>query len=142
MYICRFSILAAPLNMLVAHCMKGGKFYWNDEHNATFRAIINAVCTAPVLCQPQFEEQFIVDCDTSAFAIGAILQQGDEKGKLHPVAFLSQTLDATQRNWDIYNKELFAIVHTLTIWQPYLIGNPYKTIVNTDHNNLTYFKAA
>ena len=116
MYIQGLSILATPLNVLIAHCVKGGKFYWNDEHEAAFKELINTICTTPVLCQPWFEEQFIVDCDASAFAIGAILQQRDEKGKLHPTAFLSQTLDATQRNWDIYDKELFAVVHTLTTW--------------------------
>ena len=90
----------------------------------------------------RFEDQFTIDCNASAYAIGAILQQGDEKGKLHPVAFLSQTLDTTQRNWDIYDKELFAVIHALVTWRPYLVGNPYKTIVNTNHNNLTYFKIA
>ena len=74
--------------------------------------------------------------------IGAILQQEGEKGKLHPVTFLSRTLDATQRNWDIYDKELYAVVHALETWRPYLIGNVHKTLINTDHNNLTYFKAA
>ena len=142
MYIHGFSMLAAPLNALIAHCTKGGKFYWNDELEAAFNALVDAVCTAPVLRQPRFEDQFMIDCNASAYTIGAVLQQGDEKGKLHPVAFLSRTLDATQRNWDIYDKELFAVVHALTTWQPYLVGNPHKTIVNTDHNNLTYFKVA
>ena len=49
MYIRGFSMLAAPLNALVAHCAKGGKFYWNDEHEAAFHALVDAVCTAPVL---------------------------------------------------------------------------------------------
>ena len=74
MYICRFSMLAAPLNALVAHCAKGGKFYWNDDHEAAFNALVDAVCTAPVLRQPRFEDQFMIDCDASAYAIGAILQ--------------------------------------------------------------------
>ena len=43
MYIQGFSMLAAPLNTLVAHCAKGGKFYWNDEHKATFNALVDAV---------------------------------------------------------------------------------------------------
>jgi hypothetical protein len=116
MYIRNFSMLAAPLNALIAHCAKGGKFYWNDELEAAFNALVDAVCTAPVLRQPRFEDQFTIDCDASAYAIGAVLQQGDEKGKLHPVAFLSRTLDATQRNWDIYDKELFAVVHALATW--------------------------
>jgi hypothetical protein len=33
------------------------------------------------------------------------------------------------------------VVHTLATWRPYLIGNLHWTIINTDHNNLTYFKA-
>ena len=142
MYIRNFSMLAAPLNALIAHCAKGGKFCWNDKHEAAFNALIDAVCMAPVLRQPQFKDQFTIDCDASTYAISAVLQQEDEKGKLHPIAFLSRTLDATQRNWDIYDKELFAVVHALTTWQQYLVGNPHKTLVNTDHNNLTYFKVA
>ena len=142
MYIRNFSSLAAPLNALIAFCAKGGKFHWEYEHESAFQALIDAVCTAPVLCQPRFEDPFVVDCDASAYAIGAVLQQEGEKGKLHPVAFLSRTLDATQRNWDIYDKELYAVVHALETWRPYLIGNVHKTLINTDHNNLTYFKAA
>ena len=99
------------------------------------------MCTAPVLRQPRFEEPFIVDCNASAYALGAVLQQEGEKGKLHPVTFLSQTLDAMQRNWDIYNKELFTVVHALETWRPYIVGNIHKIIINTNHNNLTYFKA-
>ena len=113
MYIHNFSMLAAPLNALVAHCMKGGRFHWEYEHESIFQALIDAICTAPVLCQPRFEDPFIIDCDTSTYAIGAVLQQGGEKGKLHPITFLSRTLDVTQRNWDIYDKELFVVVHAL-----------------------------
>ena len=49
MYIQGFSMLAAPLNVLVAHCTKGGKFYWNDNHKAAFHALVDVVCTAPVV---------------------------------------------------------------------------------------------
>ena len=89
MYIHNFSMLAAPLNALVAHCTKGGRFHWEYKHESTFQALIDAVCTAPVLRQPRFEDPFIIDCDASTYTIGAVLQQGGEKGKLHPVAFLS-----------------------------------------------------
>ena len=49
MYIRNFSMLAAPLNALIAYCAKGGKFYWNDELEAAFNALVDAICTAPVL---------------------------------------------------------------------------------------------
>ena len=96
MYICNFSTLAALLNALVAHCAKGGHFHWEYEHESAFQALVNTICTAPILRQPRFEDPFIIDCNASAYTIGAVLQQGGEKGKLHPVAFLSRTLDATQ----------------------------------------------
>ena len=142
MYIHNFSLLATPLNALVAFCAKGGKFHWEYEHESAFQALVDAVCTAPILRQPRFEDPFVVNCDASAYAIGTVLQQEGEKGKLHPITFLSQTLDATQRNWDIYDKELYAVMHTLETWRLYLVGNVHKMLINTDHNNLTYFKAA
>ena len=89
MYIRNFSMIAAPLNALVAHCVKGSRFHWDYEHESAFQALINTVCTAPVLQQLCFDDPFIIDCDTSAYTIGTVLQQGGEKGKLHPVAFLS-----------------------------------------------------
>ena len=52
MYIYNFSMLAAPLNALIAHCAKGGKFYWNDDLEAAFNALVDAVCMAPILQQP------------------------------------------------------------------------------------------
>jgi len=78
--------------------------------------------TTPVLQHPNFESPFIVDTDTSAYAVGAVLQQRDKKGKLHPIAFMSKTMDSSQHNWDIYTKELFAVVEALMHWQPYLAG--------------------
>ena len=49
MYIRNFSMLATPLNALVAHCAKGGRFHWDYKHETTFQALIDAVCTALVL---------------------------------------------------------------------------------------------
>ena len=135
-------MLTALLNALITHCAKGGRFHWEYKHESAFQALIDAVCTAPVLQQPHFEDPFIIDCDASTYVIGAVLQQGGEKGKLHPIAFLSQTLDATQQNWDIYDKELFAVVHALEVWRPYIVGSAHKILINTNHNNLTYFKVA
>ena len=89
MYIHGFSILTTPLNVFITHCTQGGKFYWNDEHKTAFRALIDTVCTAPILQQPQFGQQFMIDCNASTFTIGAILQQRDEKDKFHPITFLS-----------------------------------------------------
>jgi hypothetical protein len=49
MYIWEFSILAAPLNVLIAHCTWGGRFYWDKDYEKAFIALKNAVCSTSVL---------------------------------------------------------------------------------------------
>ena len=66
--------------------------------------------TEPVLKQPQLDQQFEVEVDASGYTIGAILMQRDEKGKRHPIAYFSSTLNEAERNCDIYTLELYANV--------------------------------
>jgi len=54
--------------------------------------------------------------------------------------FLSQSLNPAERNYDIYDRELLAVIHALKEWRHYLHGSPYPVKVQTDHKNLTYFK--
>jgi len=58
--------------------------------------------------------------DTSRHAIGGVLfQEQDRKWK--PIAFLSRTMQPAERNYEIYDKELLAIVEALTKWRQYLL---------------------
>jgi hypothetical protein len=50
-----------------------------------------------------------MECDASDFATGAVLSQKVD-GKLKPVAFLSKSLSPVQKNYDIYDKELLAVI--------------------------------
>ena len=44
-------------------------------------------------------------------------------------------------NYEIYNKELMAIMDTLDDWRQYLMGAAKKIkIFQTNHRNLQYFK--
>ena len=116
MYIRGYSTIAAPLNALIAFCTKTSQFTWTPKCQKAFNALIHAITTAPILQHPNFKHPFIVDTNALAYAIGTVLQQRDEKGKLHPVTFMSKTMDSSQCNWDIYAKELFAVVEALTHW--------------------------
>ena len=42
-------------------------------------------------------------------------------------------------NYDIYDKELLAIIHTFEEWRPELEGAAEQIQVITDHKNLEYF---
>ena len=49
-------------------------------------------------------------------------------------------MQAVERNYEIYNKELLAIVETLTKWKQSLLDTIEKFEVWTDHENLKYFR--
>ena len=78
--------------------------------------------------------------DTSLTATGAVLMQTDFNEDLHPCAFLSKTLSTAEHNYNIFNRELLAMIHALTEWKHYLQGTGHPVTVVTDHKNLSYFK--
>lgn len=84
---------------------------------------------APVLAIPNFERDFTIETDASDVAVGAVLMQDG-----HPVAYLSKSLNAAQRNYHTTDRELLAIVTACKHWRPYLDGR--KTVVITDHKPL------
>ena len=98
--------------------------------------------TAPVLLLPDKAKPFIVESDASKFAMGAVLRQADVNGDLHPCAYISQTLNLAERNYEIYDHELLGIIRALTEWRHYLEGSPHLVEVCSDHKNLTYFRTA
>ena len=72
--------------------------------------------------------------------VGAVLLQSKEDGKLHPIEYYSSTLNEAERNYNIYDLELLAIVKALEHWHTYLAGSPHKIKVFLDHMNLQYWR--
>jgi hypothetical protein len=58
------------------------------------------------------------------------------------VAYLSKSLSETERNYEIHNKEMLAIIRALEEWRHFLEGAPNKFEIWTDHKNLEYFMSA
>ena len=94
----------------------------------------------PVLMMLDQACQFIMEADASKYASGAVLQQEDKEGKVHPCTFISKMFPPTEQKYMIYDCELLAILRALREWRPYIISLPYTTIVNSDHQNLTYHR--
>ena len=80
-----------------------------------------------------------VETDSSDFALGAVLSQQGPCGRWRPVAFFSRALITAELNYEIYDKELLAIVMALREWDVYLEGSKYEVDVFSDHKNLIYF---
>ena len=98
------------------------------------------VTEEPVLLHPVLTRPFELEVDASGFAIGAVLMQKGDDDKRHPVGFYSTTLTPAERNYDIYDLELLAIVKSLRHWRLLLAGNPHKIKVFSDHMNLQYWR--
>jgi len=102
-----------------------------------------AVTTAPILALPQDSEPFCIEADSSDFASGAVLsQQLPGKEKWHPVAFYSKSLSPVERNYEIHDKEMLAIIRALEEWRHFLEGARHLVEIWTDHKNLEYFMTA
>jgi RNase H-like domain found in reverse transcriptase len=80
-----------------------------------------------------------LEADSSDYASGVVLSQKVD-GKWHPVAYMSKALNETQRNYEIYDKEMLAIMTALDEWRQYLMGASEDFEIWTDHQNLQYFR--
>ena len=72
--------------------------------------------TEPVLMMPDQARPFQIEADASKYASGVVLTQMDSNRDRHPVAFLSKTFNETERNYEIYDRELLGIIRALEEW--------------------------
>ena len=112
---------------------------WTTSQHSTFEVLKTAFCSKPVLLMPDFTKPFEIESDASLYATGAILLQQDTNGDWHPVAYCSQSMNPTEQNYQVYDRELMAIIRALRKWRCYIYGSSFMMIVWTDHHNLTYF---
>ena len=91
---------------------------------------------------PDHIRPFQIETDASKYATGAVLTQLDSNGDQHPISFISKTLSPTERNYEIYDQELLAIIWALEEWRHYIQGSAHATTILSDYKNLTYYREA
>src|SRR5713101_680582 len=96
----------------------------------------------PILIQPNISHPFCLECDVSKMACGAVLSQQGEDNLWHPIAFMSKSFIEAKCNYNIYDRELLAIICALEEWCHYLEGSPHTIEILSDHKNLEIFKEA
>lgn len=67
----------------------------------------------PVLTAPDLDKEMRVEADTSDYATGEVLsvRYGDEKWRL--VVFIFKLLNDMEKNYEIYDKEMLAVIRYL-----------------------------
>lgn len=139
-FIDNFSRLIRPLMDLIPKV--GGKqlLPWSEKAAKAFADLKLAFTTAPVLAHFDPDLETVVETDASDFVYAAVLSQVQRDGSLRPVAFLSKKMSPAETNYEIYDKELLAIVRAFEEWRPELAGTDDTVTVLTDHKGLEYFK--
>ena len=134
-FIKQFSEIARPLTELTK---KDAVFKWSEEANAAFERLKKMFTSAPILMQFDPDRETVVETDSSGYVVGGLLSQYDDDGVLRPCAYFSKRNTPAECNYEIYDKELLAIVRCLEEWSPELRSTKEFKII-TDHKNLKYF---
>jgi len=131
-----FATVARPLHDLVK---KDKKWEWMEKEERVFKELKKRFTKEPVLAAPDIDKKMRMEVDASDYAAGDILSMECGDGLWRPVAFLSKLLNETERNYEIHDKEMLAIIRGLEAWRHLLEGAQYKFEIWTDHKNLEYF---
>lgn len=74
--------------------------------------------------------------------MGAVLSQRAGDGRLHPIAFMSESFSPQESNYDTHDKELLAIIRALQNWRIHLEGTEEPVMIYSAHKNLEYWQKA
>ncbi|XP_066341463.1 uncharacterized mitochondrial protein AtMg00860-like [Miscanthus floridulus] len=111
-----YGTLTAPLTSL----LRKNAFLWTDAADAAFTALKSALSAAPILHLPDFDREFVIDCDASGSGFGAVLHQG-----AGPIAFFSRPFVARHLKVAAYERELIGLAQAIRHWRPYLWGRAF-----------------
>lgn len=135
-FIPNFSTIADPLHKITSGDKKRS-FDWSKEADESFNKLKECLISAPILRCPNYDLPFQVHTDASNCGVGGLLTQEIE-GVEHPIAFMSKSLTAQERNYSITEREALAVLVALEYWRCYL-DNGKRFVVYTDHSALKWF---
>ena len=102
---------------------------WGEPQDKAFNQLKKLLTEAPVLGYYDPNADLVIQCDASAYGIGAALMQ-----RGNPLAYASRALTDTESRYSIIEKEMLAIVFALEKWHQFTYGRP--VVVHSDHKPL------
>jgi hypothetical protein len=79
-----------------------------------FEELKRRLINAPALAHYHLERKTMLKTDTSDGVVAGGLSQEDETREWHPVSFSSKTMALAELSYEIYCKEMLAIVRSLS----------------------------
>ena len=98
------------MSPLTALTDKNIKFNWTATEEQTFQTLKTAFFSASILVIFDSDKRFTVKLDSSDCVTDEVLSQSDSQGVLHSVTYFLTWMAPAECNYDIYDKELLAII--------------------------------
>ena len=92
---------------------KEQKWDWTERQKEAFKELKERFTKEPVLVVLDLDKIMRIEVDASNYAIGGVLSMKCEDRRWRLVVFLSKSLNKTERNYKIYNKEILAVIREL-----------------------------
>ena len=134
-----FARITRPLHDLTK---RDAPWLWGQSQQQAFNSLKNSFTLRPILAMWEPNRPTRLEVDASGYATGGVLLQQLEDGRWHPIAFRSESMVEAERNYEIYDKEMLAVIRGLEDWRHYLEGLPTPFTIVTDHRNLEYWRTA
>ena len=130
-FIPHFSHIARHLHDLTR---KNIEFIWEDKHTEAVDQLKKAITSPDCLAIFDPSRHTTLTTDACDYALRAVLTQKYDHGD-RPVAFISRALNKTERNYSMWEKELFAVIWSIKYFRPYLLNHDF--LVKSDNKPST-----
>jgi hypothetical protein len=124
---------------LIRLTRKNQLFYWFENCQITFEQLKKSVIETLVLSYFLLELKTFLKSDSFDYASIEILSQKENDDLIKSITYFFKTLSSVECNYEIYDKELLAIIRCFEQWRVELQSIESFTNVLTDHKSLKYF---
>jgi len=105
---------------------KDWKWDWTEKQEKMFKELKKRFTKEPVLAAPDLDLRKRMKVDVLDYIIEEVLYMECEDRQQRLVAYLSKYLNKTEKNYEIYNKEMVAVIRGLENWKYLSEGAKFK----------------
>jgi len=141
-FIYNYSLLAKSLTVLIKYG-SNVHFSWQSGgyEDKVFKALKKVFTAESILYYFNSDLEIWIETDVSDFVVAAILSQRGADGVLHSIAYMSKQMLSAECNYEIYDKELLAVVRAFEEWYSECAGISVEDSIRviSDYKNLEHF---
>lgn len=114
-------------------------YIWDQACEEAFEELQYRLTPAPLIRHYDPKLQITLETDASDGVVAGVMSQLHEDGLWHPVAYFSKTMASAECKYEFHDKEMLAIIRSLSHWRAELEEVEERIKIYTDHKALEYF---